>query len=164
MKYANQNQVVVKRSIPDKGTKQPYICIYTKNIETAARTLGGVAFKLYLYIASNSNDYTFDYSPQHFSEVYGVSLQRARDAFKELIKEGYLIETDSHRYEFSETPRIEEKFELVQERRMFLTAERDENGKSIKKMRPLTYQQLLSMCGGDKDLTNLNWMTAEKEP
>lgn len=105
-KYANQNRVLIQRTVPQKGTKQPFLCIYNENIENASKELGGVAFKLYIYFATNSNDYSFDYSPQHFANTYGVGLTASRDAFRELIKKGYLTEsaTNSHYYTFTEQP------------------------------------------------------------
>lgn len=106
MKYANQSRVKVNRTLPEKGSKKPFLCIYQENIEAAAITLGGVAFKLYLYMTTNNDKYSFDYSPQHFSNTYGVSIQSARDAFKELIKYNYLVETEHNTYEFYETPQI----------------------------------------------------------
>lgn len=53
-KFANQKRFTITRNTPKKGDKKPFITLYLDSIEEASRTLQGeVAFKLYLYLASN---------------------------------------------------------------------------------------------------------------
>lgn len=104
MKYANQRNFTVNREIPTKNTREAYLTIYCRNLIAAARDLNGNAFKLYCYIASNRNGYSFDFSPQDFINQYGVSINSARSSVQELITKGYLVETKHNFYQFYEVP------------------------------------------------------------
>lgn len=157
-KYANQNKVLIKRTIPEKGAKKPFLCIYNENIEDAARELSNTEFKLYIYLVSNSNDYSFDYSPQHFANTYGVGLTASREAWRALIKKGYLTEsaTNSHYYTFTEQPQIkQEPIEIVKEKRGFHLPDGT--------IRFFTYKELLEINEGDVAETNADWATGIKE-
>ena len=100
--YANQKTFTIHRIIPERGGGQ-FLQIYSKNIAEASRILTPVAFKLYLYLASNQDNYTKDYSPRDFSNLYGVSYDAARKAPQALIDAGYLVQTDNG-VDFFETP------------------------------------------------------------
>ena len=104
MKYANQRNFTVNREIPTKNTREAYLTIYCRNLIAAARDLNGNAFKLYCYIASNRNGYSFDFSPQDFINQYCVSINSARSSVQELITKGYLVETKHNFYQFYEVP------------------------------------------------------------
>lgn len=104
MKYANQRNFTVNREIPTKNTREAYLTIYCRNLIAAARDLNGNTFKLYCYIASNRNGYSFDFSPQDFINQYGVSINSARSSVQELITKGYLVETKHNFYQFYEVP------------------------------------------------------------
>ena len=59
--YANQKTFTIKRNIVNKNTTEVYLCIYEKSLEKAMIELNGVAFKMYIYLMMNANDYTFDF-------------------------------------------------------------------------------------------------------
>lgn len=104
--YPNQKHFTIHRNNPITGKKQ-YLAITRDNLTMAARTLkGDVAFKFYLYLASNTDNYEFEYSPLHFANVYGVSVDSARRAADKLIEAGYLVKDENHKngFEFFETP------------------------------------------------------------
>ena len=104
--YANQKHFTIHRKDPIKEKKQ-YLAITRDNLTMAARTLkGDVAFKFYLYLAANIDSYEFDYSPQHFANVYGVSIDSARRAADKLVEAGYLVKDENNKngFEFFETP------------------------------------------------------------
>lgn len=104
--YPNQKHFTIHRNNPIKEKKQ-YLAITRDNLTMAARILkGDVAFKFYLYLAANIDTYEFDYSPQHFANVYGVSIDSARRAADKLIEAGYLVKDENHKngFEFFETP------------------------------------------------------------
>ena len=102
--YANQNLIEIKREIPDYRGKKQYLSAYTENIAMAARLLNGVPFKFYIYLLSNQNGYCLDYSPKHFSNIYGVSYDSAKKAIGPLVDAGYLVKKPNGGYEFHETP------------------------------------------------------------
>lgn len=102
--YANQNLIEIKREIPDYRGKKQYLSAYTENIAMAARLLNGVPFKFYIYLLSNQNGYSLDYSPKHFSNIYGVSYDSAKKAISPLVDAGYLVKKPNGGYEFHETP------------------------------------------------------------
>ena len=102
--YANQNLIEIKREIPDYRGKKQYLSAYTENIAMAARLLNGVPFKFYIYLLSNQNGYCLDYSPKHFSNIYGVSYDSAKKAIKPLVDAGYLVKKPNGGYDFHETP------------------------------------------------------------
>ena len=102
--YANQNLIEIKREIPDYRGKKQYLSAYTENIAMAARLLNGVPFKFYIYLLSNQNGYSLDYSPKHFSNIYGVSYDSAKKAIRPLVDAGYLVKKPNGGYEFHETP------------------------------------------------------------
>lgn len=102
--YANQNLIEIKREIPDYRGKKQYLSAYTENIATAARLLNGVPFKFYIYLLSNQNGYSLDYSPKHFSNIYGVSYDSAKKVIGPLVDAGYLVKKPNGGYEFHETP------------------------------------------------------------
>lgn len=104
--YPNQKHFTIHRINPIKENKQ-YLAITRDNLTMAARTLkGDVAFKFYLYLAANVDNYDFYYSPQHFANVYGVSIDSARRAADKLIEAGYLVKDENNKngFEFFETP------------------------------------------------------------
>ena len=104
-KFANQKRFTITRNTPKKGDKKPFITLYLDSIEEASRTLQGeVAFKLYLYLASNQDGFSFDFSPQDFANRYGASVDRARKVIFELEKEGYLFNEGGNNYRFYENP------------------------------------------------------------
>lgn len=119
MSYANQKFITINRTLPEKNTKEPYLCIYNSTLETAAKLLNNTAFKLYICLVSNANNFKMEFSPQYVSNTYGISLTSARRALKELEEAGYIVEKSSSRYEFYDIPQVINKpIELKEERRI----------------------------------------------
>ena len=104
MKYANQRNFTINREIPTKNTHETYLTIYCRNLNAAMRDLSGVAFKLYCYLCSNKDKYSFDFSTQDFMNVSGAGSTSAREAVNTLISKGYLIETKHNCFDFYEAP------------------------------------------------------------
>lgn len=100
--YQNQKTIIIHRSNPLSEKKQ-YLAIDCQALATAARLLTPSGFKLYLYLASNQNNYEKDYSPRDFSNVYGLSVDAARRAPADLVNCGYIIE-ENGKLNFYETP------------------------------------------------------------
>ena len=77
--YANQRTYIIHRINPiNKGVV--YLSIAASALANASRILTPTSFKLYLYLATNKDGYSLDFSPKHFSELYGVSYDSARKA------------------------------------------------------------------------------------
>ena len=78
----NQRVITINRDIPKKDSSKPFAYIYIEAIQAASINLQGeTAFKLFMYLSSNKDNYTFAWSPKAFGEAYGVSDKSARDAF-----------------------------------------------------------------------------------
>lgn len=111
--YANQKTITIQRDTVDqKNRGKQYILAYTENIANAARNLNGSAFKLYIYLLSNQDGFTKDYSPQHFENIYGVSNSSAKRAFQELIEAGYIEYNNKNNYNFNEVPQVKSGISL----------------------------------------------------
>lgn len=121
--YPNQRKITISRNLPKKDAKKPYLCAYTEAIEEASRNLSGeVAFKLYMYLLSNQDKFTMSYSPQHFANCYGVSLDSARRAITALKDAGYIKEIGNNSYIFYEVPQeVKPTIDLIDtvEKRLF---------------------------------------------
>lgn len=109
MKFPNQKHFKINRNNPLAlgAEKKQFMALYTENVAAASRNISGeVAFKLYLYLAANADNYEFDFSPQHFANIYGVSIDAAKKAVQKLIDAGYLTPSKKYKnsYEFYEIP------------------------------------------------------------
>lgn len=105
--YPNQKMVQIHRDMPKqtKENKRPFVVAYTDAIEAAAQNIHKPStFKLYLYCICNRDNYHFALSPQDFATRYGISLDSAKDAVKDLIALGYLVLREKKTYDFYETP------------------------------------------------------------
>ena len=104
--YPNQNTFLINKEDVkrESGKSRPYLTAYIDTIQTAAKNLTGNSFKLYIYLLSNSNNFTSAFSPKDVAEKYGCSVDSAREAFKTLINKGYLtlIEGTKTRYIFKD--------------------------------------------------------------
>ena len=119
MSYANQKIITINRELPAKNSKEPFLCVYTDRIQAASRNLNNTAFKLYMCLLMNANDFRLEFSPQYISNAYGISTTSARRAMEELIKEGYVIEESPNRFTFYELPQHKTAMKLKVEKRGF---------------------------------------------
>lgn len=155
----NQREVLIQRDIPTKASKKPYLAIYCEHIEKAATALTPVGFKLYLYLASNQNNYNGAFSSAHFAESYGCDVKSAKTAFNSLIEEGYLTQSPNQKnlYIFNELPQAEEPtISLPTGLSASLIKKRfsdDETGEIFE----LTLNELIEACSGDAALAQELW-------
>ena len=70
----------------------------------AARDLNAHALKLYLYLASNANNYEFALSGAALLEDIGLARSTYQDQFHILVSKGYLVQTGGNTYDFYEKP------------------------------------------------------------
>lgn len=100
----NQRNITINRKDALNSGRQ-YLAINCDTLAEASRNISGeVPFKLYLYLASNKNGYEFSFSPQHFSNIYGCSIDASRKAFAKLVEANYIINKGNNSFEFFETP------------------------------------------------------------
>ena len=81
----NQRNITINRKDALSSGRQ-YLAINCDTLAEASRNISGeVAFKLYLYLASNKNGYELSFSPQHFSNIYGCAIGASRRASAKLV-------------------------------------------------------------------------------
>lgn len=103
----NQKIVTTKKTKSDE--EHTYgIC----NIEatlTAAKELTDRAFKLYIRMSLHQDGYTYALSPTEINKNIKMSDGRYREAVNELIKKGYLIQSEERKnlYIFYEAPHVD---------------------------------------------------------
>lgn len=143
---ANQKKITIQKEVVEKdsGKSRPYMIAYVNTIEKAAQELKNSAFKVYIYLLTNQNQFYFGLSPQDVANRYGISIDAARDGIKALIEKGYLISNDDVEYTFYDNPdnkpvELAEEIEMNNEIRMF----HSRNGEEIQ----LTYNQILDQYG-----------------
>ena len=98
--YPNQRMVCVHR----EPAKADFLGIKNANWQAAARDLRPFAFLLYLYLASNANNYTLALSPAAIQEAVGMARNTYHDQFRVLLSKGYLVERDGNTFDFYEVP------------------------------------------------------------
>lgn len=111
------NTVPNQKVITTKGAKHDKNNIYaTLNIramEIAMSTLKPNAFKLWCYMAKNQNNYTFALSGADACEFCNFGKNTYLTSVKELIENGYLVNTHGNSYDFYEMLPIEEELEIT---------------------------------------------------
>ena len=96
----NQKTITVCKELCDK--QHYYTMINLNALQSAASDLKSGAFKLWVYLAQNQNNYTFALSNKAVAETFGIKKDQYDKAVKELIEKGYLIETSKNKYNFVE--------------------------------------------------------------
>ena len=100
--FPNQRVVVVHRD----EAKVNFLGILNENWQAAARDLGAQALMLYLYIASNANNFKLALSPAAIRKAIGMPASTYRDQFLTLLDKGYLVQQGSgNYYNFYEVPK-----------------------------------------------------------
>jgi predicted transcriptional regulator len=128
----------------ESGKKRPYMIAYVDTIEHAAKELKNGAFKVYIYLLTNQNDYYFGLSPQDIANRYGINIDTAREGIKQLIDKGYLVSSSGNEFTFYDKKPVElsEKIDIMNETRMFHTTKGEEVF--------YTYAEILDAFGVDE--------------
>lgn len=66
-------------------------CNYMELVN-ACKELNGAALKLFIYLCSLEPGKEFDFFPKIFCDSFNVSLSSEKNAFKELLLHGFLIQ------------------------------------------------------------------------
>lgn len=160
--YPNQNTFLINKEDVkrESGKSRPYLTAYIDTIQTAAKNLTGNSFKLYIYLLSNSNNFTSAFSPKDVADKYGCSVDSAREAFKTLINKGYLtlIEGTKTKYIFKDIARstpISLPSSIVDNivKKRF----KDNDTGNIYEW---TYEELLRNCKNNEELAKKLWKGA----
>lgn len=101
--FANQRTINIHR---ERATSD-FLGIKNENWQDAAKDLGAHALMLYLYLASNANNYTLALSPAAIRETIGMARSTYHDQFHKLVDKGYLVHSHGNTYEFYERPQSE---------------------------------------------------------
>lgn len=71
----------------------------------ASRLLGAHALRLYLYLASNANNFELALSPSAIERDLGMSRSTYHDQFRKLVNSGFLVPSaNGSRFDFYELP------------------------------------------------------------
>ena len=105
MTFPNQKKVCIHREIP----KTDFLGIKNENWQAAARDLKPFSLALYLYLASNADNYTLALSPVAVEEAIGMKRSTYNDQLRNLINKGYLVLSHGNTYDFYEVPQPQAK-------------------------------------------------------
>lgn len=157
--YPNQNTFLINKEDVkrESGKSRPYLTAYIDTIQTAAQKLTGNSFKLYIYLLSNTNNYTSAFSPQDVANKYGCSVDSIREAFKTLIKKGYLtlIEGTKTKYIFKDVATMTSiSLQSSVGDNIVKKKFRDNDTGTIYEW---TYKELLENCGNNENLAKELW-------
>lgn len=98
--YPNQRMVKIHR----EAVKADFLGIKNENWKAASRNLRPPAFILYLYLASNANNFTIALSPAAIRQEIGMARSTYHDQFHILVDKGYLVPSHGNTFEFYEIP------------------------------------------------------------
>ena len=101
--FPNQRMVNIHR---ERATAN-FLGIKNENWMAASRNLGAHGLRLYLYLASNRDNYTLALSPIAIQQEIGMPTSTYRDQFRRLESMGYLIPRYGNTYDFYEVPRTQ---------------------------------------------------------
>ena len=102
-KFPNQNTIIIKKT----PCKDNFLQINIDEWQDAAMRFDRNfnAFKIYLYLASNSIDYQLGLSPQAIENSLGIKKSSYYICINLLKELGYLVDIGGNRYEFYTSPK-----------------------------------------------------------
>lgn len=109
---ANQRTVRVHR----ERASADFLGIKNENWKAAARDLKPHALLLYMYLASNADNYELALSPAAITAEIGMPRSTYHDQFKVLVNKGYLVNTHGNTYDFFEKPQPRTVIQDLEER------------------------------------------------
>lgn len=108
---ANQRSITVHKEITNnEHTDNYYTKINLNALRSAMSSLTPKAFELWIYLGKNKDNHFMWLSKVDFLSWSNVKSSSYYEAFKELVKLGYLVEKEdkSNQYDFYEVPKVEE--------------------------------------------------------
>ena len=84
---AQQKHIKIKRQSVQKvkNNGRKYLVAYQDNIQNAMGELSHSAFKVYIYLLFNKNNFILAYSPEYISKMANMCKQTSRKALKQLL-------------------------------------------------------------------------------
>lgn len=155
----NQKRVKINKQKVSKetGREKPYMIAYVDTLQKAASDLKGNAFKVYIYLLTNLEGYYFGLSTQDISNTYGMSIDSARDAIKQLIDKGYMVQMEGSKNEYTFYDRVDRKpVELPEELADIFVKRAFYPGYS-KEPEIYAYSEILDKCKGDEEKAKIVW-------
>lgn len=112
--YTVPNQKIIKITGKEACNQNNiYARINKAALLKAMQELTPTNFQVWLYLASQQNQYTFSFSPAAISVETGMKKSSLQEGIRVLIKEKYLVQREnSNIYDFYELPRTEEQEEI----------------------------------------------------
>lgn len=98
--FPNQRMIRIHR----ESARTDFLGIKNENWQAASRDLGAHALQLYLYLASNANNYTTALSPVAVRQAIGMARSTYHDQFHKLVDKGYLVPGSGNGFDFFEVP------------------------------------------------------------
>ena len=98
--FPNQRMIRIHR----ESARTDFLGIKNENWQAASRDLGAHALQLYLYLASNANNYTTALSPVAVRQAIGMARSTYHDQFHKLVDKGYLVPGSGNGFDFYEVP------------------------------------------------------------
>ena len=96
------NQRVIR--VHRERASSDFLGIKNERWMAASRILGATALRLYLYLASNADNYLLALSPLALERDVGMPRSTFYDQFRKLVNCGYLVQTGGNQYDFYEVP------------------------------------------------------------
>lgn len=100
LSYEEVNELKIKNQFTIRTSENVRWCDYIELVD-ACRALNGSALKLFIYFSSLGPNQEFNFFPKIFCERYGVSMSSEKNAFSELLQEGYLKQIEPDFYLFT---------------------------------------------------------------
>ena len=119
----NQRTISIKKEKCDKDNI--YTSINLKALTKASKQLSANAFKFWIYLAKNQNNYTFALSKVATIDFCRFGESTYTKVFKELKEFGYLKETSKDKYDFYEFPKDDTEQQII------ITINKADNGFSF---------------------------------
>ena len=135
MPYTAPNQKVI--TIHREPLGGSFLGINNDNWKYAARALGAHAFLLYMYFASNKNEYVFALSPQAVQMEIGMPPSTFRDQLKKLESRGFIKPGKGNMYHFYEAPARDTRSENA---RAALNSSEEKSTATVQASAPLVSQ------------------------
>lgn len=98
--YPNQRIIKIHR----ERVNTDFLGIKNENWQAAARDLRPFALVLYLYLASNKDNFSLALSPAAVQSAVGLARSTYNDQFNVLVNKGYLVSRGGNTYDFYEVP------------------------------------------------------------
>ena len=131
---ANQRTVCVHR----ERAASDFLGIKNENWKAAARDLKPHALLLYMYLASNADNYELALSPAAITAEIGMPRSTYHDQFKLLVNKGYLVNTHGNTYDFFEKPQPRPVIQDFEERSPHVLNFEDNSADGISMEQPVS--------------------------